>query len=399
MVVFTRLDLEDRMHYIRDRVVVFLCCVGSFACGARSELTSIADEDASTIHDAPHEASKDAMTDVSQDRDASPDQHAGEDGSAVDAAHDVPPACFGEGMLCLAHEECCTGMCLAQTCYTETQPICAPGEGRVVLDEVHLIGELDVDATHIYWASNLGGVWHMPKAGGVPESVVAPDVPLYHLAVDAENVYASSSDGVWFASKTGSVIATFPGGVSHFCPITADLSSVFFSCEDSHTLLVAPKTGSSSSVLHGGLGLPFALGRNRDHVFVGDGSWDLLRVSKATGALDVLSAPDGPTDIEADTEWVYWIDGTTVNRIRKEGGAVETIVTGLESGRTIALDRTHVYFADSGGEGLRDIYRVPKSGGQPSIVLSDVMLPYGIAVDESCLYWNGSLTLGRVAKE
>jgi hypothetical protein len=113
-----------------------------------------------------------------------------------------------------------------------------------------------------------------------------------------------------------------------------------------------------------------------------------------------------PKSVAVDGSHVYWAEGDwqapqkRLRRVHRGGGAPEDI--GFHSGAwAIALDATHVYCAGSGPNPPDNaIWRVPKAGGPVQTYATDLNYPFDVAVDGTHVYWSSEVDGGvdRVAK-
>lgn len=104
---------------------------------------------------------------------------------------------------------------------------------------------------------------------------------------------------------------------------------------------------------------------------------------------------DMPAAIAVDATHVYWANAgkAAVRRVPKAGGAVETLWERADTGAyALALDATHAYFGTLGGIG-----RVPKAGGAAETIESGDW-PKRIAVDADAVYFASDTRVGRVPK-
>ena len=113
-------------------------------------------------------------------------------------------------------------------------------------------------------------------------------------------------------------------------------------------------------------------------------------VSKSTGALRELwtgTEIEGVGGLALAGEILYFTTASSVRRMPKAGGAVETLASGQNIANALAVDATHAYWASSG---LAPAYagrvsRVNRNGGSPQ-VLADVVRASGIALDAAHVY-------------
>lgn len=94
-----------------------------------------------------------------------------------------------------------------------------------------------------------------------------------------------------------------------------------------------------------------------------------------------------PTNLVSDGTSLFWVSsigpGGPVSSMPVGGGAITTIVTGPVAGGFIAVDDVNVYYySNSGG-----IYRAPKAGGTPSVVINPGANLGGVAALGANLYW------------
>jgi len=105
--------------------------------------------------------------------------------------------------------------------------------------------------------------------------------------------------------------------------------------------------------------------------------------------------------IAVDDTHVYFADRGrgTVGRVRKDDttGAVEDVATGLGATRAILRDGPWLFVA-AFGQGK--IYRVTIAPGFPKVVLADSIVdPHEVAVDDTFVYFTGSSRVGRAPKD
>lgn len=115
-------------------------------------------------------------------------------------------------------------------------------------------------------------------------------------------------------------------------------------------------------------------------------------------AAALIDGQDFPLYVAIDDEFVYWTnDGGLVLRANRDGGGVSMVASSLGDGPAggLAVDATHVYFADTGGG---RIFSIPKDGsGQLSVVAANQLGPLGVAVNDRHAYWT-SVDSGEVKR-
>ena len=264
------------------------------------------------------------------------------------------------------------------------------------------------------------------------------------LALGPSNVYygyaATPSGGIAMAAKDGSTSSCIECDVGVVREITTDATTVYWANVGTGELKSAPLGGGTVSTLwSGAVGLPVAVDPN--HVFWADSSSDTLMMANLDGSgataiatgqpsinsitaqgghvywisasrvmdmdiasrtpITLVSSTNHGKSVAVDATHVYWAEGdwdlpnNELNRIPKAGGAVDTLAT--RSAFAIALDSTHVYVA-SNYDG--DIWRVRKSGGMPDILATGQPYPLDIAVDDVAVYFSSETDggVGKVAK-
>ncbi len=124
-----------------------------------------------------------------------------------------------------------------------------------------------------------------------------------------------------------------------------------------------------------------------------NGEVRLMSVAKSGGTATTLTSggggiPDGPA---FDGTRLYWttsggwtapIPPSTLRALPATGGA-PTLVASPDQPGDLAVDANDVYFADSD----KTIMKVPKSGGTPTVLATQLNRPMSLVVDDSNVYW------------
>lgn len=140
------------------------------------------------------------------------------------------------------------------------------------------------------------------------------------------------------------------------------------------------------------------------------GTNGLRKIDLATGA--VTSLDDGKQSPQAergglalDDKYVYWKAGGTIQRIAKNGGTSETVVSeNVGMGIDLAVDNERVYWTNHGYYSASTpqvpspIYSALKSGGKAEVFVADQMVPHDVAVDDKFVYWCTPTSILRKAK-
>jgi hypothetical protein len=108
-------------------------------------------------------------------------------------------------------------------------------------------------------------------------------------------------------------------------------------------------------------------------------------------ATTVAEGLDHPTCIVTDGQHLFWLENTTpggrVLRSGLDGSDPVALASGLDLPHAIAIDGTYVFFADTRG-GVTAISRVPKAGGEPTLLLSlPAEFDTTLAADDAWVYY------------
>ncbi len=171
-------------------------------------------------------------------------------------------------------------------------------------------------------------------------------------------------------------------------------------------VLKAPLAGGAPTVLYTGRGMDSLGGIvvDDDGVYFNDDG-QVLKVAPTGGKVTVLAREryDVPVWLAQDASYVYWSGqnendtdySVYIRRVKKTGGAIETVYTGYKGGNDIVVDDTYVYFYGLNfdpanvTEQPEYILRVKKDGSAKAEDLAELpsTLVRAIAVDDDKLYY------------
>jgi hypothetical protein len=196
---------------------------------------------------------------------------------------------------------------------------------------------LAVDATHVYWTDEFSdSVREVPLGGGAVGTLATAQLNLGGLVVDSTNAY-------WAIGN-----------------------------ELMGTIMKVPLQGA---------GTPVAVATEQD-------SPEFLVLGSGGNVLWTTYSSSAGTGIG------------TVGEVGVDGGAVSTIASGQNAPEGLAVDATHVYWANGGTSSSTNgsIVMRALSGGTPTTLVSGLVSPTAIAVDATSVYWTSRVASGAVLK-
>jgi hypothetical protein len=134
-------------------------------------------------------------------------------------------------------------------------------------------------------------------------------------------------------------------------------------------------------------------------VYEGVEGGSILSIPVDGGTSTTIAAQQNhPWGLAVDDQNVYWVnyansdlleftgitsDAGSVMQAPLDGGSPLALATGVTSPFGIAIDETNVYFTTSDG----NVESVPIGGGAATTLMANQALPRGIAVDRTYVYW------------
>lgn len=137
----------------------------------------------------------------------------------------------------------------------------------------------------------------------------------------------------------------------------------------------------------------------------------ILAVPKVGGTVETLiSGVSGPWDLAVDATHLYWADAGTVHlfeeeidpngkieRASKNGSNRQTLAENLSAPLGLALDGNDVFYGETGlatGDPTVGLYRVAKSGGTIATLDDDTAVADIAIAGDSLVLWGGNATYG-----
>lgn len=250
-----------------------------------------------------------------------------------------------------------------------------------------------LDDTRVYWTDRGQFLWSVLKTGGEPIPVANAEGN-WGVAVDSVNIYWSDSDGVHSIPIAGGQPSTHSSARAQF--MAADGTNLYWGEMGTTlgSLWKMPIATGTSAVLASAGQMPGALAADGTNVYWADmNDGTIRRVSSEGGSVLVLAKAQGTpvTSIAVGGGTVSWpsIGSLAVVEVPTGGG---TAITTADMGgpQVVAMDQTHVYWADEQGA----IRRMAIGGGEVVTLVeapAGAARPTAIAVDSTSVYWGDSV--------
>jgi hypothetical protein len=146
--------------------------------------------------------------------------------------------------------------------------------------------------------------------------------------------------------------------------------------------LQAAGTAAAATARLAGTGAPAG------HLYWANDAGTISEVPLAGGpATTLVTGQNGPVGVAVDSSHIYWADNGagTIDETNRDGtGGVTTLVTGQNYPVTVAVDSSHIYWANYLAGTINE---APLAGGPATTLVSGQTHPQGVAVYGSYLYW------------
>jgi len=232
-----------------------------------------------------------------------------------------------------------------------------------------------------------GAVVKVPLNGGTPITLAALGGYPMGLAVDATNVYLTTTTGCVFSSTghLGYELMSIPVDGGTPTRLISELSSD----ASAHGVAI-----DNANIYWSYVELPAGIYHlSRTEPMLGG---KILKLPLGGGTPTVLASGfSQPLSVVVDGTNVYFTDniGYTVMSVPIAGGLPTTLAKSTDGNEpfVIAVDANHVYWTH-GGQGA-EIRRVPLGGGTPTIVASGLNYPNALVIDTTSIYWTESCSV------
>jgi len=260
------------------------------------------------------------------------------------------------------------------------------GTPAIVAASQDLPDGIEIDAVNVYWANGGGAIMSAPIAGGVATAIATGQSPRGPIAIDATNIYWANFDSVMRAPLGGGVATPLATGQAFIAGLAVDATSAYWSTPG-NTFDGAPAL--------------------------------VKKVPLAGGAPSTVAsarAQISGSDVVVDAGGLYWTvrgendksDGV-VMALKSPGAPIEIACRQATPTGAIAVDATHVYWANWGGHDANGSYtngaimKAPRAGGAATVLVTAQPAPSALRVDATSVYWRnggdrGDGTIMRVPK-
>lgn len=275
--------------------------------------------------------------------------------------------------------------------------------------------DIAIENGRVYWSettgpssSQTGSIRSVPVAGGaVRVEVQGGDAP-FELEVDNGHLYWNEGGNIGTIEGFGRIarmdlssgaIATVIGGVSSDCPpIAVDDSHVYIA--DGFRVKRVPVQGGTPEIIARGDFNIKGIAVDKGILYWTEDPMTAVRKMAVTGGqvmtLDVGSGPAGPVGaVDGDVYWMTNFD--SIKKIPGEGGAVQTIASGLPFLNDFVVMGNELFFTEHDTGAIKKIL-LSDNTTSTLIMRSNMASPRFLALDNTFLYWIDQADVGKIPR-
>ncbi len=281
------------------------------------------------------------------------------------------------------------------------------------------IGNLALDEGNVYWIERGAGpgkhaIYRTAKSGGSSALVQGDITLLRDLATDGASVFWSAGGQVARVPVTGglpTVVYTASGTAS--AGLTMDGTNAYFPYLSGGTsLFKAPLTGAAPQAM---VTLPASAMANiaslqaaGGHVYALDHfSGTVGRVPVAGGPWVTVGTANVAGQMTHDAQRLYWTSqgmngaGSSIQKLALTPNVSQETLLTVPQGKYafyITTDGVSVYFSLTTSTGTSEaLYKMPVGGGASTLIASTKFM-HSLAVDSTHVYWAEGTSIWRIAK-
>lgn len=231
-------------------------------------------------------------------------------------------------------------------------------------------GSMGLDATYVYFeATDQPVVRRVPVAGGQVEDVTTTPTPVDSIIADDTAVFWIGGRAIQKFEKATSIGTTLAQGRVDASPLVLDESYLYWPSQFLTDVQRLPKGAASTdvpvSLPLGGSKAADLLARDSRLYFVDAEAGAVGSIDRDAGTVTVIASglagmfvQDGPRHIAVNSTHVYWTAGIGIKKAPKDGSGAPTSIatwTSTNSELPIAADEEFVFWAEG-----NEVKRAPK---------------------------------------